>query len=339
MAGLPYSTTLVTGRTGTPVVSNNCLTCHATSLFGELVIGLGNEFADFTANPSIVVERAGALVNGENETAEWEVFADRIAAIAPYMQMETRGVNPANNLTIALIAHRDAKTNQWLNEPELPLPPTNPPPVSVPPWWRMQKKHALFSLSEGRADHARMMLAASMLCADSIEELNDIDRYAPDIRAYISSLRAPRYPFAINTSKAAEGEALFVSRCASCHGTYGQNASYPNQVVPIDVIGTDPRLMELATGELGRQYAQWFNQSWYGELSRAAPAPGYVAPPLDGIWATAPYLHNGSVPNLRLMLSSESQPSRMTTTPRGLVTPIRGTHLATASLNRNEWRY
>jgi hypothetical protein len=25
----------------------------------------------------------------------------------------------------------------------------------------------------------------------------------------------------------------------------------------------------------------------------AAPAPGYVAPPLDGIWATAPYLHDG----------------------------------------------
>ena len=25
---------------------------------------------------------------------------------------------------------------------------------------------------------------------------------------------------------------------------------------------------------------------------------GYQAPPLDGIWATAPYLHNGSVPTL-----------------------------------------
>src|SRR5690606_2320318 len=26
--------------------------------------------------------------------------------------------------------------------------------------------------------------------------------------------------------------------------------------------------------------------------------PGYLAPPLYGVWATAPYLHNGSVPNV-----------------------------------------
>jgi hypothetical protein len=29
----------------------------------------------------------------------------------------------------------------------------------------------------------------------------------------------------------------------------------------------------------------------------------YKARPLDGVWATAPYLHNGSVPNLYLLLS------------------------------------
>jgi hypothetical protein len=29
---------------------------------------------------------------------------------------------------------------------------------------------------------------------------------------------------------------------------------------------------------------------------------GYVAPPLDGLWARAPYLHNGSVPTLRHLL-------------------------------------
>jgi hypothetical protein len=33
-----------------------------------------------------------------------------------------------------------------------------------------------------------------------------------------------------------------------------------------------------------------------------ALAPQYRARPLDGVWATAPYLHNGSVPTLRDML-------------------------------------
>jgi hypothetical protein len=31
---------------------------------------------------------------------------------------------------------------------------------------------------------------------------------------------------------------------------------------------------------------------------------GYQAPPLYGVWATAPYLHNGSVPNLEALFDS-----------------------------------
>lgn len=38
---------------------------------------------------------------------------------------------------------------------------------------------------------------------------------------------------------------------------------------------------------------------------------GYRARPLNGIWATAPYLHNGSVPNLYQMLSPASQRDRV----------------------------
>jgi hypothetical protein len=41
------------------------------------------------------------------------------------------------------------------------------------------------------------------------------------------------------------------------------------------------------------RFIEWFNGSFYGELARAVPAREYIAPPLDGVWATAPYLHNG----------------------------------------------
>src|SRR5262249_16648575 len=34
---------------------------------------------------------------------------------------------------------------------------------------------------------------------------------------------------------------------------------------------------------------------------------GYVAPFLDGVWLRAPYLHNGSVPNLVELLKSETE--------------------------------
>jgi cytochrome c peroxidase len=33
-----------------------------------------------------------------------------------------------------------------------------------------------------------------------------------------------------------------------------------------------------------------------------------MAPPLDGIWITAPYLHNGSVPTLEALLNSRLRP-------------------------------
>ena len=42
---------------------------------------------------------------------------------------------------------------------------------------------------------------------------------------------------------------------------------------------------------------------------------GYQAPPLDGIWATAPYLHNGSVPTLYHLLKSSDRPARFRRPP------------------------
>ncbi len=35
---------------------------------------------------------------------------------------------------------------------------------------------------------------------------------------------------------------------------------------------------------------------------------GYVAPPLDGIWASGPYFHNGSVPTLAAVLEPRLRP-------------------------------
>jgi alpha-amylase len=45
-----------------------------------------------------------------------------------------------------------------------------------------------------------------------------------------------------------------------------------------------------------------FGPAQGGVLAAAAPTAAYKARPLNGIWATAPYLHNGSVPNLDALL-------------------------------------
>lgn len=50
----------------------------------------------------------------------------------------------------------------------------------------------------------------------------------------------------------------------------------------------------------------------HGEMlaARAVPTVSYKARPLNGIWATAPYLHNGSVPNLDELLQPAAKRSR-----------------------------
>ena len=73
------------------------------------------------------------------------------------------------------------------------------------------------------------------------------------------------------------------------------------------MVQTDSTLVDFANEE-GVPYIDWFNRSYYGALSLAAAGPGYVAPPLDGIWATAPYLHNGSVPTIEMVLESSKRP-------------------------------
>lgn len=306
-ATLPYFYTLHETDDGVPLVTTNCLVCHASEVMGELIVGLGNETLDFTIDQTVYAERAGSLVKGERQQREWEKWADRIASIAPYMRTDTVGVNPANNLTLALIAHRDPQTLAWSEEPVIEPPSKKPLPVSVPPWWRMSKKHSMFYTSEGRGDHARLMMTAALLCTDSVADAEKIDATAPKLRAWLSSLKPPPYPFDIDHDLSLTGEKLFKDNCSRCHGAYGDEEIYPNLIVPLEEIGTDPELAVRSTEQSDR-FIEWYNASFFGQLGDIAPARGYSAPPLDGVWATAPFLHNGSVPTIDALLNSQTRP-------------------------------
>jgi mono/diheme cytochrome c family protein len=306
-AELPYMFNSTVNVDGVELVVSNCLTCHASEFNGELVIGLGNPFLDFTEDPAIMAEMLGAFVDDGPAAAAWAKWADRIGAIAPYMITDTIGVNPAPNLTMALIAHRDPRTLAWHDEPRLQLPPREPLPTKVPPWWRMQHKAAMFHHGGGRGDHVRFMMMKSLVCTDDLSEAAEIDRWFTDVRAYIASLESPKYPYPIDTALADEGEEIFERACSSCHGTYGEERGYPNLVIALEAVGTDPAYSRQAVE--AERFIRWFNQSFYGQGAEARPAPGYVAPPLDGVWATAPYLHNASVPTIAALLDSSTRPT------------------------------
>lgn len=315
-AELPYDLNATIDANGIELVVSNCLACHGGRFDGKLVIGLGNAFADFTADPMHTIERIGLLVDDGAPAEAWRRWADRIAAIAPYMVTDTVGVNPAPNLTMALMAHRDPGTLQWHAKPRLALPPREPLPTAVPPWWRMQKKHAMFHHGGGQGDQVPFMMLKSLVCTDDLAEAQKIDEWFTHVRAFISSIEPPRWPYALDEALAVQGHGVFEQHCAACHGTYGAQWTYPNLVVPLEQIGTDPAYAEQAIG--AERFIRWFNRSFYGRSAQARPAPGYVAPPLDGVWATAPYLHNESVPSIAALLDSSNRPAhwRHLTEPR-----------------------
>jgi hypothetical protein len=132
-----------------------------------------------------------------------------------------------------------------------------------------------------------------------------------DVHAYLSSLRPPKYPGVIDQALAEQGRGMFAQNCAECHGTYGDDWTYPNRRIPIAEIGTDPVRLKALSVEGRRKYADsWFAHG--GESSEQTTEidpDGYVAPPLDGIWASAPYFHNGSVPTLWHVLHPEQRPT------------------------------
>jgi hypothetical protein len=308
---MAYTYNVYTADSGVDIVMPNCLGCHAQVFQGEVIVGLGDTVSDFTINTAGQVELAKALATDPDELAEIEKFAERTSTLAPYIQTLTVGVNPAENITAVLIAHRDQKTLAWSDEPLLPLPPEYVVPVDVPPWWRMKKKNSMFYVSSGRGDHARIMTTASTLCVDDVATAAEIDSYFPDVRAFINSIEAPPYPFEIDAALAEQGQQVFDKVCSQCHGTYGEIETYPNLLIHVDDVGTDDTLARAST-HLADEYVDWYNGSFYGELSQIEPHEGYVAPPLDGIWITGPFLHNGSVPTIAALLDSSIRPKYWT---------------------------
>ena len=183
------------------------------------------------------------------------------------------------------------------------------------------------------------------------------------LEEWVKTLEEPKWPFAIDESKAAAGAELYRANCVGCHSLPGPDGRFPQNdafklrpdvdiirttIVPLAKVGTDPRFIEnflipvepgvfagsikpiqgtkvlrpsvlgFAVGNIiGRKLIEEgltpgtpafdARQAQLNSFHNAPAAPpldgqGYKARPLNGVWATAPYLHNGSVPNLSELL-------------------------------------
>jgi hypothetical protein len=114
----------------------------------------------------------------------------------------------------------------------------------------------------------------------------------------------PAYPYPIDRALAAKGEPIYGEYCARCHGRSGSDfaGEYVGKVTPIDKIKTDRHRLDSYTAELCANQNLLYSAYPNERFSHFRKTFGYANQPLDGIWLRAPYLHNGSVPNLRELL-------------------------------------
>jgi mono/diheme cytochrome c family protein len=279
-------------------IGADCMLCHGGSILGKSYVGLGNSTMDIQA------------------LFEEMAKADGQSGKLPFTFSNVRGTNEADGFGVYLLGFRNPDLTIRTPRKELGL--HDDTCADVPAWWLLKKKRTMYYT--GSAD-ARSVRALMQFMMHPLTPPTAFERCEPafrDIQQYLLSLEPPKYPFAIDRTKAARGEEVFKQNCAKCHGTYGEKWTYPNKVIPLDEIGTDPKRHAGLETAYGTEYSSsWFGKEksgWFVDGKQLRWTEGYQAPPLDGIWATAPYLHNGSVPTLYNVLNSKSRPKLYTRT-------------------------
>lgn len=132
---------------------------------------------------------------------------------------------------------------------------------------------------------------------------------ATDIFSFLADAYRPMaFPGPIDNQLANAGEVIFSRECAQCHGSYEWRDGRPDLVSFPNWrgdVGTDPLRAETFSAAL----AATFDDTVYASEMTIQPTGEYAAPPLTGLWASAPYLHNGSVPTLLDLLTPASRPA------------------------------
>jgi len=281
----------------------NCFGCHGGKLLGQVIPGLPNtHYAMQTFSEEI---RATKVLLGKPLQRR-----DLGAAFVP--MGSTHGTTNAVMFGVVLAASRDADLNyqRFRRPPKL----TNHD-MDAPPWWHFRKKPQIYIDGMAERGH-RALMQFLMVRENGPEQFQQWENDFKDIYTYLMSLEPPKYPFPIKRPLADQGKSLFENHCSQCHGSYGDHPDYPNRMIPIQKIGTDP----VRFRALSEDHRRWYEASWFahhGQKKVNTKPTGYVAPPLDGIWASAPYFHNGAVPTLSAVLYPDQRPTVWKRTENG----------------------
>ena len=213
------------------------------------------------------------------------------------------------------------------------------PPVNPMPWWLMKYKSFDYWYGDGNpydAGHFSFNFTGAQANANDIHA----DHVASTAKAlaFARETVSPEFPERLDAELVQKGADIFHDRtypedwdnfraCFKCHGSYTKIGNNPDFSLPgswtvkydgteYENVRTDTAYNEIvkALGPVNEHITKlqtYFASQEKPELGTIyAPleGKGYVPPPLVGVWATAPYFHNGSVPTVEAVLNSKLRP-------------------------------
>jgi hypothetical protein len=210
--------------------------------------------------------------------------------------------------------------------------PPVPAPIDIKSvTWATERYHANWDGNQGASSRT----LASGASATGDPRMVNVRIHEP-LNPFIDNLPPPPYPFAsVDLARAREGKGLFKTACASCHtpqnktiyaaSTLGVDPNRTMVNTSVSRYGLAALVMEACSiyglNNQGQPGADWCmpKGTWQERLDEyfrdtpkrvAEGTNGYKADMLRGIWAQAPYLHNGSVPTLGQLVCPATRPKQ-----------------------------
>jgi mono/diheme cytochrome c family protein len=175
--------------------------------------------------------------------------------------------------------------------------------ADLPSLWNQPLRQGMWLHWDGNNDLVEERNKSAAIGAGASEGSLDLASMRR-VEDWILGLKPPAFPGArLDSALAAKGQPVYKANCAGCHELGSPGVG---KVTPLDSVGTDPERLKSFTPELARRMNTiGTGRPW--RFSHFRHSDGYANMPLDGIWLRAPYLHNGSVPTLRALLSPPDQ--------------------------------
>ena len=329
-------------RDGTTGFTFSCAACHSSRLFGRTVLGLTNRFpranhyfslakqTQKLYNPIIFAATTGAT------PSETQMMTDSIQLLSRIETKEPLVLGLDTSLAqVSLSLNRRAEDEYATPDPWSEVHPRedlldHQPADSKPAvWWNLKYKNRW--LSDGSVISGNPIF--TNILWNEIgrgTDLQDLEiwlkanaKTVENLAAAVFSTEAPRFTDffpaeKIELERAQEGEKIFLAKCVRCHGFYEKAWSHPeklNKATPSDWLKTlhvrplvHTIVKDVGTDPLRAQGMKSLEKLNDLSISKAnniviQAQKGYVPPPLVGIWARWPYMHNNSIPNLCELLT------------------------------------